>query len=346
MKRTLAFVALVTLAVAPLAGQAGRSVRLQPDGQYKAPRTAWGDPDLQGVWPGTDYVGVPLQRPASFGERNLLTDEEFKARQEAAARQSEEDNADFNIESVTPDQEARGTVGGPVSPPPHWLERGKPSYQASLIVDPRDGRKPPQTPEAGERARAQRDARAGRGPADSYEDRSLYDQCITRGVLGSILPVIYNNGNQIIQAPGLVVLRNEMIHETRFFYLDGRPHISSKVRSYMGDSRARWDGDTLVVETTNMFDRNGVGGNGGGQPFSDALKLTERFTRIDADTIDYKATVDDPNTYTRPFTIEFPWRRDSHYGMFEYACHEGNHSLFNILSGARADDAAAARTAR
>jgi hypothetical protein len=115
---------------------------------------------------------------------------------------------------------------------------------------------PPQTAKPPEKI-ALRDARAGRGPADSYEDRSLYDQCITRGVLGSILPVIYNNGNQIIQAPGVVVLRNEMIHETRFFYLDGRPHISSRIRTYMGDSRARWDSDTLVVETTNMFDRNG-----------------------------------------------------------------------------------------
>ena len=329
-------VAWAVLAAAPVAAQSAKKT-------YKVPRTSWGDPDLQGVWPGTDMVGVPLQRAASFGDRNLLTGEEFKARQAAAARQSDEDNAEFNIDAVTAEQEARGTVGGPVSPPPHWLERGKPSYQASLIVDPPDGRMPPQTAEATQRMLALRDARAGRGPADSYEDRSLYDQCITRGVLGSILPVIYNNGNQIIQAPGLVVLRNEMIHETRFFYLDGRPHASSKIRSYMGDSRARWDGDTLVVETTNMFDRNGVGGNGGGQAFSDALKLTERFTRVDADTVTYRATVDDPQTYTRPFTIEFPWRRDSSYGMFEYACHEGNHSLFNILSGARADDRAAAR---
>jgi hypothetical protein len=333
--RSLAFAALVALAVTPLAGQSAKKT-------YKTPRTAWGDPDLQGVWPSTDMVGTPLQRAASFGERNLLTDDEFKARQAAAARQNDEDNAEFNIEAVTPEQEARGTVGGPVSPPPHWLERGKPSYQASLIVDPPDGRMPPQTAEATQRMLALRDARVGRGPADSYEDRSLYDQCITRGVLGSILPVIYNNGNHIIQAPGVVVLRNEMIHETRFFYLDGRPHVSSKIRSYMGDSRARWDGDTLVVETTNMFDRNGVGGNGGGQAFSDALKITERFTRVDADIITYRATVDDPKTYTRPFTLEFPWRRDSNYGMFEYACHEGNHSLFNILSGARADDRHAA----
>jgi hypothetical protein len=334
MKRAFALAALLAFPVAPLAGQTAAVTKKT----YKAPRTAWGDPDLQGLWPSTDMVGVPLQRATNFGERNLLTDEEFKARQAAFARQNDEDNADFSIDKVTPEQEARGTVGGPVSPPPHWLERGRPSYQASLIVDPPDGRLPPQTPESTQRLIAQRDAAAARGPADSYEFRSLYDQCITRGVLGSLLPVIYNNGNQIMQAPGIVVLRNEMIHETRFFYLDGRPHISPKIRSYMGDSRAHWDGDTLVVETTNMFDRNGVGGNGGGQPFSDALKLTERCTRTDADTITYKATVDDPKTYVRPFTLEFPWRRESNYGFFEYACHEGNHALHNILSGARADE--------
>ena len=338
MKKSLAFAALVALSMAPLAGQTAKK-------SYKVPRTAWGDPDLQGIWPGTDMVGVPLQRPSQFGNRNLLTDEEFRQRQEAASRQTDEDNADFNIDKVTTEQEARGTVGGPVSPPPHWLERGKPSYQASLIVDPPDGRMPPQTPEAAERVRALALKRAGHGPADSYDDRSLYDRCITRGVLGSVLPVIYNNGNQIIQAPGLVVLRNEMIHETRFFYLDGRPHISQTIRSYMGDSRAHWDGDTLVVETTNMFDRNGVGGNGGGQAFSDALKITEKFTRLDAETLEYTAIVDDPKTFTRPFTIQFPWRRDNSYGIFEYACHEGNHALFNILSGARADDRAAAAAA-
>jgi hypothetical protein len=305
---------------------------------WKTPRTPWGDPDLQGIWPGTEMVGVPLQRPAEYGSRNLLTEGEFKARQAAAARQTDEDNAEFDITRVTPEQEARGTVGGPVSPPPHWLERGKPSYQASLIVDPPDGRMPPQTPEAARRTAALRDARAGRGPADSYEDRSLYDRCITRGVLGSILPVIYNNGNQIVQAPGYVALRNEMIHEVRIVPLDGRPHVGPRIRTYMGDSRGHWDGDTLVIETTNMFDRNGIGGNGGGQPFSDALKITERLTRVSADVVQYEATVDDPKTFTRPFTISFPWKRDPNYAMFEYACHEGNYSLHNILSGARADD--------
>jgi hypothetical protein len=331
MRRTLFFGPLVSaLLVATLsaAGQEG----------YRAPRTPWGDPDLQGLWPSTDMVGVPLQRPPQFGTRNVLTEEEFRARQAAAARQSDEDNADFDIDQVTPEQEARGTVGGPVSPPPHWLERGKPSYQASLIVDPPDGRIPPMTAAGTARMRALQAARLGHGPADSYEDRSLYDQCISRGVLGSILPVIYNNGNQIVQAPGYVALRNEMIHEARIIPLDGRPHLGAAIRSYMGDSRGHWDGDTLVVETTNMFDRNGVGGNGGGQPFSDALRIVERFTRTSRDTLQYQATVTDSKTYTHPFTIAFPWKRDADYKMFEYACHEGNYALRNILSGARADE--------
>src|SRR5256885_14484222 len=182
MRKSLLFVTLFALAAVPLAGQKV---------SYRAPRTPWGDPDLQGIWPGTDFVGVPLQRPSNFGTRNVLTEEEYKARQAAAARQSDEDNASFDIDKVTPEQEARGTVGGPVSPPPHWLERGKPSYQASLIVDPPDGRLPPQTPEAQARVRAQQAARAGHGPADSDKDRRLYDQYITRGVLGSVRPCIY-----------------------------------------------------------------------------------------------------------------------------------------------------------
>jgi len=147
MKQSLICAALAALAAAsavPLAAQAAKAA-------YKAPRTPWGDPDLQGVWPSTDMVGTPLQRPSSFGARNVLTDEEFKARQAAAARQTDEDNADFNIDKVTSEQEARGTVGGPVSPPPHWLERGTPTYQASLIIDPPDGRMPPQTPDAAAR---------------------------------------------------------------------------------------------------------------------------------------------------------------------------------------------------
>jgi hypothetical protein len=245
--------------------------------------------------------------------------------------------ADFDVS--TADTRNAGAVGSATSPPPHWLERGKPSRQASLIVDPPDGRQPPQVPEAQKRTADAQAARKGRGPADSYTDRSLYDRCITRGVLGSILPVIYNNGNEIVQAPGVVVIRNEMIHETRIVPLDGRPHLTPSIKGYMGDSRGWWDGTTLVVETTNLNGRNGVGGNGGGTT-SDRITLTERFTMIDMNTLQYEVTIADPGTWARPWTIAFPWKRDQSYGMFEYACHEGNYAMKNILTGARADDAA------
>ena len=202
---------------------------------------------------------------------------------------------------------------------------------------------PPQTSDAQQRAVERQNARLGRSLADSYEDRSLYDRCITRGVLGSILPVIYNNGNQIVQAPGYVAIRNEMIHETRVIPLDGRAHLSAVFHQYMGDSRGHWEGNTLVVETTNLTDRTGASLNGGGNVHSQAARLVERFTRIDADTLRYEVTIDDPKTWARPWTIAFPWRRDPTYGLYEYACNEGNYAISNILSGARADDRAAQR---
>jgi hypothetical protein len=306
---------------------------------YTPPRTPWGDPDLQGVWPGTEMVGVPLQRPEQFGTRNVLTEEEFQQRVRQAQQTEESALAEIDVFKV--DTGNAGSVGSPTSPPPHWLERGKPSRQASLIVDPPDGRQPPLSAEGKARAteqqrlaQARRERLQGR-EADTYTDRSLYDRCITRGVLGSILPVIYNNGNEIVQAPGYVAIRNEMIHETRIVPLDRRPHLSSAMKSYMGDSRGWWDGHTLVVETTNLNGRNGVGGNGGGQT-SDRIKLTERFTLVGADTLQYQVTIDDPGTWSQPWTIAFPWKRDESYGMFEYACHEGNYAMFNILRGSRA----------
>jgi len=307
---------------------------------YTVPRTAWGDPDLTGKWPSTDMVGVPMQRDERFGTRNVLTDEEFVDRQQRAAQQTEQDNADFELENAA--STPGGDVGGAVSPPPHWLERGQPQRQASLIVDPPNGRMPAFTAQAQERQAALREARQGRGPADSYTDRSNYDRCITRGLAGSILPVIYNNGTQIFQSPGYVTIVNEMIHETRVVPLDGRRHVGSDIKMWLGDSRGHFEGDTLVVETTNFTDRTGVGVNGGGQRHSEALKLTERYTRIADDLIDYRMTVDDPQTWTAPWTMQFPLRRDDGYGMFEYACHEGNLAMFNILSGARADDRKAA----
>jgi hypothetical protein len=305
-------------------------------GAYAAPRTPWGDPDLQGKWPATAMVGVPMQRDEALGTRNELTDEEFADRVARAEQQRDLDNADFELENAA--STPGGTVGGAVSPPPHWLERGEPQRQASLIVDPADGRMPAQTEEAQARAAELRAYRESRGPADSYTDRSLYDRCITRGIAGSVLPVIYNNGNVIVQAPGYVAFVNEMIHETRIIPLDGRPHVEAGIKLWMGDSRGRFEGETLVVETTNLTDRTGIGLNGGGGRHSDALKVTERFTRIDDDTIAYSMTIDDPRTWTQPWTMQFPLERDDEYGMYEYACHEGNYAMFNILSGARADE--------
>jgi hypothetical protein len=298
-------------------------------GAYRAPRTSWGDPDLSGVWPGTAMLGVPLQRDEKFGTRNVLTDEEFLAREAQSAHQLAQDNADFDVE--TADISNAGEVGSATSPPPHWLERGAPQRQASLIVDPANGRLPPLTQHAEERQAALRAAREGRGPADSYTDRSLWDRCITRGLVGSMLPVVYNAGNQIVQAPGYVTIINEMIHDARVVPLDGSAHVGIEIKQWLGDSRGHWEGDTLVVETTNFTDRTAVGGS----VHSHELTIVERFTRTSADTLDYSVTIDDPLTWTAPWTLRIPLERDDSYGMFEYACHEGNRAMANILSGAR-----------
>jgi hypothetical protein len=299
---------------------------------YKAPRTPWGDPDLQGLWPGN--MGVPLQRPVEFGDRTTLTDAEF-ARKEAQARAQAEADAQQFVVPGTP-------VG--LGPPSHWTERGVPTRQASLIVDPENGRLPPLTPEAEKRRREMNLPGEWRGQADSYTDMNIYYRCITRGLLGSIIPVVYGNGNQIVQTPGYVMFRHEMIHESRVIPLDGSPHVSPAIRTYMGDSRGHWEGDTLVVETSNFTDKVAIGSNGAGYPgdpgyHTEALRVTERFTRTDQNTLQYEATIDDPRTWTRPWTISMPLRRDPNYELYEYACHEGNHAMSNILSGARAAEA-------
>src|SRR5438093_1232341 len=168
---------------------------------------------------------------------------------------------------------------------------------------------------------------------------NYYIRCITRGVTGSIFPVIYGNGAQIIQAPGFVTILHEMVHEARVIPLDGSPHSSPNIRTYMGDSRGHWDGNTLVIETTNFLgNKTGLGLNGGGTPTSDALKLTERYTRTDANTIQYEVTIDDPKTYVRPWKVAFPITQEPGYQNFEYACHEGNYAMFDSLSGARAEE--------
>ena len=286
---------------------------------YTPPKTPWGDPDLQGLWPGS--LNIPLQRPASFGERNVLTDKELADRDAAEAKRVE---------------------GG------HWIEYYPATRQASLVVDPKDGRLPPMLPEAAKRNREMRD---GLGPpslggvekrADSWLDFDLWGRCITKGLIGSMLPGnLYNKGNQIVQAPGYFVVRNEMVHETRVIPLNGRPHVGKDVRTYMGDGRGHWEGNTLVVETTNFL--KDIGMNGINQALlTDQLRIVERFTRTAADELTYEATVEDPGTWARPWTMRVPYRMDKEYTLYEYACHEANYGLPDILKGARATEAAAA----
>jgi len=306
---------------------------------YRPPRTAWGDPDLEGRWPGTGASAIPLQRPESFGARNALTDAEFAERAAQLERQKVQDLADFDFEHPSV---PFGQVGGGQSPPQHWFERSAPQRQASLIVDPPNGRLPALTPAAQKRV-AERRARES-GESASFTDFNLTERCITRGLAGSVLPGGYNNGNEIVQAPGYVTFVNEMIHESRIVPLDGRPHAGRAIRGYLGDSRGHWDGDTLVIETTNFLDRMGVGMNGTGA--SDALTITERFNRTSDTAIDYSLTIDDPMTWTAPFTIRYNLERDDRYGMFEYACHEGNYALQNIMRGARVQERRTAETPR
>jgi hypothetical protein len=291
------------------------------------PRTAWGDPDLQGIWPSGQLNTVPFERSVELGTRGELTEAEFAQRAAALQRQAQADATEF----ASPGAAATTPLG-----PSHWLESGRASRRTSLIVDPPDGRLPPMTEDGARRARTW----PSTNPADGYaraQDFNVYDRCITRGVLGSTFPNIYGSGIEILQAPGLVVIRYEMVHETRIVPLDGRPHVSPAIRSYMGDARGRWDGTTLVVETTNFNGKTGsLARNGNGNPTSEDLRLVERFRRRDADMLDYSVTIDDPRTWVRPWTVSLPLTRDPDYGMFEYACHEGNYSIANMLRAFRA----------
>jgi hypothetical protein len=291
---------------------------------YVVPRTSWGDPDLTGIWPSIDMVRVPVQRAPQYGTRLFMTAEEHvaqeKREQEMIVRMANEG------------------AGGATGAPGHWVEWGKSQRQTSLIIDPPDGRMPALTPEGQARAAAAPRGTMGSAPLNGPEDFTMWERCISRGALGSTLPVLYNSGIDITQAPGFVALRYEMVHDFRIISLDGRPHLSPSIRQYMGDARGRWEGDTLVVETTNFTDRIGVGLSGGGVPNSTGMGLVERFTRVSNDTIRYEATVHDPQTWTTPWTVAFPLTRMADYGMYEYACHEGNLGLRYALSGSRAGE--------
>jgi len=300
-----------------------------------ADRTAWGDPDLRGTYTSDNSIGVPFERPPQFGTRAELTDEEYAARVNANEEQLAKD--------LSPEPESEFSTEDPsaINASRHWLERPDvPSRATSMIVDPPSGRLPELTA-AGQQRATERRSRRGRGLPASYTDFTNYDRCLTRGVTGSILPVIYGNGTQVEQAPGVVVIRNEMIHEARVIPLDGSPHVGAAVRSWMGDSRGRFEGDTLVIETTNFTARTGLGGNGNGPVHGENLRLVERLRRLDADTLRYEFTVQDPETYTAPWTVAFDLDGQAGYEIYEYACHEGNYGLANMLSAARAEERAA-----
>lgn len=300
------------------------------------PKTPWGDPDLQGTWTSDDCIGAPMNRPAKFGNRLYYTEQELAEGEKQIEKRHETDL----VETVAPN--ARVGTG----PPGHWGESARrPCKQTSLVVDPPDGQTPALVPEALDRPRGE--AATNNNPkADSWLDFSTYIRCITRGVVGSIYPVVYGNGQEIVQASGYVSIMQEMVHEARVIPLDGRPHASANIRTYMGDARGHWDGNTLVVETTNFLGgKTSVTANGWGTPTSEALKLTERYTRVGPNEMRYEVTVDDPKTYVRPFKIGFPLTQEPGYRNFEYACHEGNYAMFDSLSAARAEERKAAASA-
>jgi hypothetical protein len=291
---------------------------------YIVARTPWGDPDLNGIWPSIDMVRVPVQRSPVYGNRLFMTAEEH------AALEKREQEQIVRM--------ANDGAGGATGAPGHWVEWGKTQLQASLLVDPPDGRLPALTPEGQARTAAAPRGTLGGAQLNSPADFTMWERCISRGALGSTLPVLYNSGIDITQGPGFVAIRYEMIHDIRIIPLGPRPHLSPSIMQYMGDARGHFEGDTLVVETTNFTERIGVGLSGGGTPNSVAMRLVERFTRVSKDTIRYEATVNDPLTWTAPWTVAFPLTRMPDYGMFEYACHEGNHGLRNALSGSRAEE--------
>ena len=295
---------------------------IPPRGTYKPPRTPWGDPDISGAYTNSDESGIPFERPEEFAGRRL---EDFTRAELAALTKQRQQQT---IERAPGLSEFPGATS-----PMHWFENYfAANSRAWLVSDPPDGKVPPVTDEGRKRAADRAAARKGRGPADSWEDRSLYDRCITRGVPGSMMPAIYGNSYQIQQGPGVVTITYEMVHDTRVIPLDNRPSLSPKIRQYLGDARGRWDGNTLVVETANFNDKVPYRGS------SDQLRIVERFTPIGPDTLEWSITFDDARTWTRPWTFVMNLTHDESQPPFEYACHEGNYGLRNILSAARADE--------
>ena len=311
------------------------SLSALPVAAQTAPRTAWGQPDLRGIW---DFRTItPLQRPESLAEQEFLTEEEAANLEHAVLDR----NADLAnrpaLRTEVTESVDRGADGAPGFYNNFWLDRGTSAVgtrRTSLIIDPPNGRIPDLTA-SGQRTADARRAYRQEHPADSWVDRSAYDRCILGFNAGPpITPGGYNQNLHLFQTPDHVVLVTEMVHTVRVVPLDGRPALSDGVRQWSGDSRGHWEGETLVVETSNFNDQRGWRGS------TTNMKLVERYTRVDADTLDYEFTVIDPETWTSSWTASIPMRRSLN-PMYEYACHEGNHSMDGILAGRRAEERAA-----
>jgi hypothetical protein len=311
----------VVLLPLPVAGQASTARHKT----WTPSRTPDGHPDLQGIW--TNPTITPFERPANLAAKAVLTEQE--------AAQLEESAAENRVDRPP----AKGDVG---SYNQVWFDSGSKvvsTLQTSLVVDPADGRVPVKP-----LAEAKRDYNLAHN-SDSYEYMSPWDRCITRGIPGAMFPAGYNNAYQIVQVPGYVVILSEMIHNARIIPLDARPHVPDNIRQWDGDSRGHWEGDTLVVETTNYngkgwISTSAAGGRIKGIPQSRDLHVIERFRRVNTDTISYQVTIDDPDEYTKPWKVSIPLVRDPDYKIFEYACHEGNEAVGNVLRGGRALDSA------
>ncbi len=332
------FVTVTALAVAfALAGAAGADAQLERviDPDWTLPRTPDGQPDLQGKW--GNKTLTPMERPDELEGRAFLTDEEI-------ARINQQRIIDEAARDAAPARryEAGGNVGGYGS---YWLDSGDTvlsTGQTSLIVDPPDGHAPIR--KWALENKAYNLARNG----DHYRHMSVWDRCISRGVPGSMLPAGYNNVYRILQTPDHVVVQHEMIHDARIIpFRKDQPFIDDDIRQWMGDARAHWEDDVLVVETKNFHNRGWIASSSAGARLkgiavSKALHVVERYRRVSEDTIIWTVTIEDPNVYTRPWTIRMPLTAEPDYDIFEYACHEGNYAVPNALSGQRVIDARAA----
>ena len=303
------------------------AAKAKPGGSktWTAPRTPDGHPDFQGIW--SNATITPLERPAEFAGKATLTEKEAE---EFTQQNLQQNNFDRRDGGAAADVNRAYNA--------FWYDRGTQTVKtqrSSLVIDPPDGRVPALTPEAQKR-QAARAERRRLHPADGPEDRSLSERCLNWATAGPpMLPSFYNNNYQIVQTPDTFVIFNEMVHDVRIVPLDGRPHLPGSVRQWLGDSRGHWEGDTLVIETTNLTDKTAFRGS------TENMRLIERFKRADADTLLYEFTVEDPAAFSRPWTVQIPSTRTAG-PIFEYACHEGNYAMSGMLSSARAEEKAAA----